>query len=407
MGRHRLGARIGVEISTAVSSSVVKILLVNSGLRHGGAETQIIYLCHAFIRMGHEVALYLLTSEADRLLELPPTVRVIRGRKSRPFDVAELLRLRRFMQRWRPDVVKSFLFDANFYARLAAVGTDLPVINGERNDGYKLNRNQAAAHRLTRRLADAVVANTHAGRAFAQRMFDIPAPRTHVVWNGIDLAKVQGSLPSPEHKQRVRREVFGEGPHKVVVVVGTIRRSKDHLLALKVCKSLHASDSRWRFLFVGEALAPAGKYASKEAGDATAYKQEVLEYVRANGLEALAFFVGKRDDSIRLIASADVLLSTSVHEGFPNVVLEAMAAGTPVVSTAYSDIARILPREWQVAPDRAPETLAKLVDRAFSEHDAVAEAQRAFVEQQATVDISARRMLAVFQQYSNRNATRS
>lgn len=378
----------------------MKILIVNSGLRHGGAETQIIYLCHAFIRMGHQVALYLLTPEADRVSELPKEVHVVQGSKSSPFDFAEVLRLRRFIEKWQPDVVKGFLFDANFYARLAGVGMGIPVINGERNDGYELNRNQALAHYPTRMLAKAVVANTYAGRAFAQRLFGIHESRTHVVWNGIDLTKVQSCLPSADQKQSLRRDLFGEGDFKVVVVVGTIRRSKDHMLALKVCKALQHSDPGWRFLFVGDAPTGFGHYRSKAASEEARYKREVFDYVDSQGMTSSVVFTGKRDDAIKLIAAADVLLSTSVHEGFPNVVLEAMAAGTPVVSTAYSDITRILPFEWQVSPERDAQALAQRVQRAWCDHDGISAAQRAFVEREATVDISAQRMLDVFQHYA-------
>lgn len=378
----------------------MKILIVNSGLRHGGAETQIIYLCHAFVRMGHEVALYLLTPEADRVAELPKEVHVEQGRKSSPFDFSEVMRLRRFIQRWRPDVVKGFLFDANFYARLAGVGTGIPVINGERNDGYELNRNQKLAHYPTRMLAKAVVANTHAGRAFAQRLFGIHESRTHVVWNGIDLIKVQSFLPSADQKQALRRDLFGEGDFKVVVVVGTIRRSKDHMLALKVCKALQHSDEGWRFMFVGDAPTGFGHYRSKAASEEARYKQEVFDYVDRQCLNASVVFTGKRDDAIKLIAAADVLLSTSLHEGFPNVVLEAMAAGTPVVSTAYSDITRILPFQWQVSQARDAQSLAQCVRHAYADHDVVSAAQRAFVEREATVDISAQRMIEVFQKYA-------
>lgn len=351
-----------------------------------------------FVRAGHQVALYLLTPDSDRVSDLPPEVTVYQGGKRRAFDLRELLRMRRVMLQWRPDVIKSFLFDANFYARLAAIGTGVPVINGERNDGYKLNRAQKIAHYPTRFLADAVVANTFSGRLFAQKLFGFSERKIHVVWNGIDLDKVARAVPSAQERQVLRQEL-AKGGGKLLVVVGTIRRSKDHLLALKVCKALLSRDSAWRFIFVGDVLAGNVLYRSRAADEEAAYKHQVFHYVKEAGLEKHAFFLGKRNDPIRLIAAADVLLCTSVHEGFPNVVLEAMAAGTPVVSTAYSDILRILPQPWQVSPERDPHQLAERVERAFRESDFLAAAQRTFVEQEATVEISAQRMLAVFDHY--------
>jgi glycosyltransferase involved in cell wall biosynthesis len=60
-------------------------------------------------------------------------------------------------------------------------------------------------------------------------------------------------------------------------------------------------------------------------------------------------FAGARADAPAILAQCDVQLMTSCREGFPNVVLEGMVLGVPVVSTDYSDIRHILPRARQVS----------------------------------------------------------
>ncbi len=87
--------------------------------------------------------------------------------------------------------------------------------------------------------------------------------------------------------------------------------------------------------------------------------------------------------------------------------LEAMACGTPVVSTEYSDIRRILPLPWQVVHQRCPELLADAIQRAACERSSVAKAQCAWVEQHATAERSVAAMEAVYAIYATRNSPRT
>jgi glycosyltransferase involved in cell wall biosynthesis len=178
--------------------------------------------------------------------------------------------------------------------------------------------------------------------------------------------------------------------------VGTITPPKDHLLALDTAAVLHQRDPRWRFLFVGDPW--------RETG---AYQRAVQARFRELQLENVCRFTSERTDAIAHIAASDVLFSTSLREGFPNVVLEAMACGTPVVSTEYSDIRRILPLSWQVVPQRRPELLAAVIQRAACERSLVVKAQRAWVGAHATAERLGTAMEAVYTLYATRNSTRT
>src|SRR6185295_18793164 len=117
----------------------------------------------------------------------------------------------------------------------------------------------------------------------------------------------------------------------------------------------------WRVLFIGDQLAKSGAtYKVGADSDTGGYKGEVLERYRQHGIEDRVKFIGERRDALAIVKQCDVLFSTSCREGFPNVVLEAMALGVPVASTDYSDIRHILPRASQVV-GRAPEALAAAI----------------------------------------------
>jgi len=377
----------------------VRILFVNSGLRYGGAETQLIEILRELKRQGHEPSLYLLTSDAPRLPELaeadiPVTVDDKRAR----LDLAVLARLRSHIRVWQPDLVHGFLFDANIYARIAGIGLGLPILNSERNHGYKLRPMQSLIHTSTRYLVDGVVANSHAGREFARELFQLPAQRTHTVWNGLSVTSLDDRVAAC--KTDYRQLMFGDPKVKLAVLVGTITSQKDHLLAIAVAEELIARDPNWRVAFVGASYTETQiAYRTKAAIASKSLATMVHERWLASPHRERIAFVGQRHDAVEIIAAADVLLSTSRHEGFPNVVLEAMAVRTPVVSTDYSDIRLILPYPWQVVKKRDAGKLADAILRAGEESAAIVKAQRDWVEGHATIQRSATAMLDVYRLY--------
>ncbi|HET9644478.1 MAG TPA: glycosyltransferase [Burkholderiaceae bacterium] len=360
----------------------MKVLFVINGLGLGGAERQAVLLTREMSRRGHGVCICTLNRHLPRVDELHGcSVEVVPDQKQRKLDLSLVCRLRRRIVTWKPDVVQGFLYDGDLYSRLAAVGLDVIVFSSERNHGYSISWPKRLALRITTPFCDGVVANTHAGAVFAQRLHWVPAERVHTVWNGIDLGEIDERL---RRSERPAEALWPERPR--VCIVGSFKPEKDHLLALRVARCILNIDERWRFLFVGDELhdRPSG------------YRTQLQAECERLGLQHAVKFLGHRRDVPELIASSDVLLVTSVYEGFPNVVLEAMACGTPVASTEYSDVRRILPMDWQVVTGRDERDLASIVQRCAREHATVAHAQRHWVETYATSAASCERVLQVY-----------
>jgi glycosyltransferase involved in cell wall biosynthesis len=181
-------------------------------------------------------------------------------------------------------------------------------------------------------------------------------------------------------------------------MVGSIKPAKDYALALRVMRRLADIDPSWRLICVGDELSEA----------VAGYKAQVLADLNRLNLEPFVKFVGHRRDVPEIIASSDLLLVTSLYEGFPNVVLEAMACGVPVVSTDYSDVRRILPFQEQVVGSRIDAQIADAVVRCHARSEQLAAAQRRWVNHNATASISATSLLAIYERYvrgaSNVNA---
>ena len=366
----------------------MRVLFVISGLGMGGAERQIVLLSRELIRLGHHVSIYTLTRETPRIDELSATsVRVTVDQKRRRLDFGVVMRLRQHIRSWRPDIVHGFLYDGNLYARLAAYGLRLPVLNSERSDSYVMSLVQRLGNRLTAPLCDGIVANSHAGAAFAGRMHRVSAERVHVVWNGIDLQEIDSRLR--RSGRLLAQEIFPGSDLKRVCMVAAIKPDKDYLLALRVFRRLVDDDPRWRFICAGDRLSEAGP----------GYKADVLNELHRLGLEPFVKFVGQRRDVPEIIGSCDLLLVTSVREGFPNVVLEAMACGTAVVSTDYSDVRRILPIARQVVDSRSAGDVADAVVRCHLIRNEIAAAQHSWVEANGTMAASTSSLLSVYDRY--------
>ncbi|MHB1516186.1 MAG: glycosyltransferase [Acidiferrobacteraceae bacterium] len=365
----------------------MRIVLVISNLRWGGAEIQVIGLARALCERGHAVAIYTLGRHNPRADELEGSgVQLVADQKRSKLDPLVILRLRRFLRQFRADIVHGFLYDGDLYSRLAAAGTGIPVLNSERSDNYRLKPLQQAGLWLTRHLAAGLVANTHAGARFAGKLFRLPPERLHVVWNAIDLAAVDERCRVSDRDYR--REFFSSPDIKMATLVGNITPTKDYLLALDLADYLTRAHASWRVLFVGEQMTDTG-----------GYKSRVMQRFHTLGLADRAAFVGLRRDAVEIMHQSNVVFSTSHHEGFPNVVLEAMAVGTPVISTAYSDIRMILPEPWQVVDERAPGPLTVAILKADAAHESLKAAQRAWVAQHAMMGAAAQGLESVYQRY--------
>jgi glycosyltransferase involved in cell wall biosynthesis len=374
----------------------MRVLFIISDLGFHGAQKQVVELSKGLEARGHAVAIYTLNADAGRARELEGTsVQVVTDQKRTKLDPAVLRRLHRFIREFRADIVHGFLFDGDIYARIAAMGTKAIVFNSERSANYAISRSQLWAHRLTHFLVDAVVANSHEGARFAEKLYGYDPQHMHVVWNGMRIEEFE---KKGESGKDYRREFFGDGEYKIACMVGHIKPAKDYPLALDVAHALVKRAPEWRVLFLGEALSGIA-YKAGASSDTSDYKRMVFEKYQRLGLEDKVVFAGARSDAPAILKQCDVQLMTSAWEGFPNVVLEGMVLGVPVVSTDYSDIRQILPRMDQVVASRDPEELAKAIVRVAADRAAVAAEQKRWVHAHASIEKATQELERVYQRY--------
>ena len=383
----------------------MRVLFIISDLDLGGAQKQVVEISRELVRHGHDAAIFTLNDVVPRAKDLEGSgVELIVEQKKSKLDRRVLAKLRRYIKDWKPDVIHGFLFDGDIYGRIAAIGTGVPVLNSERSSHYTISSTQRLAHLATKPFVHGVVANSHVGSEFAQKLYGYDPKHMHVVWNGM---RVEDFERQAVTERDYKQEFFGTRDCKVACFIGAIKPAKDYHLAVDVAEKLVKRGPEWRVLFLGDSLAApnAAGYKPGVHSDTSQYKSDVMAHYRRLGIAERAIFAGARKDLPAIVKQSDVLYVTSAWEGFPNSVLEAMVLGVPVVSTVYSDIQRILP-ERQVVTKRDAGLIADAIVDAELDHDAIATQQKRWVHAHASIEKATQNLEKVYERYVRRDALR-
>jgi glycosyltransferase involved in cell wall biosynthesis len=310
----------------------IRVMFVVSNLEFGGAQRQIVELTNQLDPAEFDVRICSLSPYvplAEHLRE-PERVEVVTKRIK--FDATVVPRLAHVLRRRRIDVVQSYLFDADIAAFIAGRLARVSVVAGsERNADYVMKSRQVALYRLTRSLVDVVIANSHAGAAYNQRVVGHPSAKYHVVHNGVDTNRFR---TADRAAARARLGLADGRP--IVGMFASFKQQKNHPLFFRAAARVLAAFPDVRLLLVGDEL-----YGGMHGSDV--YKREVLELVERLALRERCIFAGNQQAVEGYYPACDVTVMSSHFEGTANAVLESMACGVPVVATDVSDTRAILP----------------------------------------------------------------
>lgn len=316
-----------------MDASPVSVCLLISSLEFGGAERQAVEMMRTFDRSRVHPIIISLSSHTPLAEALPGAgedLHVIK--KFGRFDFTTIFRVASLLRRHKTDVVHAFLFDSEIVARLAAPLAGVRVVvSSERNADYSRPFLHRVALKLTRPLFDVMVANSHAGRRFNVRTQGLDPSRIEVVPNGVDTERFHPNRESG----LVLRNHLGIMPNAPVVgMVASYKRQKGHDNFLLMASLVQQSVPDTRFLIVG------GLESDRE--DSRRYRDEVRRLCTSLNLDDHCIFLDNQKDMNAVYNAFDVTALLSRREGTPNVVLESMACGVPVVASDIADNALIL-----------------------------------------------------------------
>jgi glycosyltransferase involved in cell wall biosynthesis len=287
----------------------MRVMLLVTDLERGGTPLRLARLARGLAEAGVEVHAGCLAPPGPVSADLeaagvPTFACGARG----PRDLQVLVRLRQIVNRIAPDLIHSTLTHANVAARLAGAVSRIPVVGStatievERKEHLLLERISAGLDR-------AHIVNSHAVAEHVIRRFGVPRGRVYVVPPAppavsphVDRAEARAALGIPEHEF-------------VVAWVGRFDPAKRLELVIRCAEIMTRVATR--FLLVGD-----GPERSR-----------VEQMLRLSSARRVVHLLGWREDVAAVLAAADAFLFPSLTEGMPNAVLEAMAAGLPVVGS--------------------------------------------------------------------------
>lgn len=308
-----------------MSERTHKLMLLAVGLGVGGTESHVLELASRLDRARFDVTVCALKGEGVIAAELRNRgVRVVTLGGRGKLDARVLLRLWRLVRRERPDIIHAFLFWANLAGRVVGRLLQVPVRLSSYHD-VEVRRiwHRAIPDSLTLSWTHSLICCSDAVRRSVRSHLGGEAQKYLAIPFGIDIGLYERAASVK------RREL---GLREDLAVLGTVCRliepKKGLAVLLQAVAQLkeQAGTPGFQLLIVGEGPAYGGLRALSER----------------LGIAPWVVFAGLRRDIPGLLPLMDLFVLPSLYEGFGIAILEAMAAGRPVVATAVGGIPEVV-----------------------------------------------------------------
>lgn len=286
----------------------VKVLFLLEDLCFGGTQKQNLELALRLDANQFAPSLLVFTgpTDLDGMASALPAFYLGSTRKVAPLF---FLKLPKILAQLKPDILVPCTALPNIWGRIWGKFLKIPLVVGTcRGGGAQVRQHE----QLLWRLADHIICNSYASMEALQKI-GVPRKRMSYIANGLDT----------EYFKPAGYEFFSDAP--VIVCVGRLAKDKNHTLLLaafeKVCKKF--PDVRLRL--VGE-------------GPEEKALKDFVSHSMHPGARARVEFTGATMDPLKDYQQASIFAISSLREGQPNVVLEAMSSGLPVCATAVGGI---------------------------------------------------------------------
>ena len=327
-----------------------KIAMYLPSLEGGGAERVFVQLANEFVSQGICVDFLLVAARGPYYEELSSSVRCIDFNSSGV--LASLQHLIRYLRTERPHVIISGLDHANIVTILACMFSDIPIrcVISVRSVPTAIYREVRSIRRwiilqimkMMYRFADVIIVNSKYGAEDLVRSFYLAQQKLKVIYNPLDLDNIRRLSKMPaEHPWCV------PGSPPIILGVGSLSVLKDFQTLIRAF-SIIRSIRDCRLVILGEGP-----------------DRERLEFLISQlGLQDDVYLPGFVRNPFPWMLNAKVFVCSSLTEGCPNALMQALACGTPVVSTdCHAGAMEILEKgKWgRLVPSGCPEAMSDAI----------------------------------------------
>lgn len=265
-------------------------------------------------------------------------------------------RLGAFVKAQQVDVLHAHQYTPFFQSLIGRLSRwQTPIVFTEHGRHFPDSRSakRVAVNRLLMRRRDRVIGVGASVRRTLIANEGISADRVEVIYNGVELGPFEAVRDDSVLRREVRNELGLADDERVILQVARLNPLKDHLTAISTIRKLRDYGVKARLVLAGE-----GEERAK-----------IEAAIRETELQGHVTLLGARRDIPRLLSAADAFLLSSLSEGIPLTLIEAMAAGVPIVSTDVGGIPEVIDHgaTGLLAPARDDGRLAKHLQRALTD----------------------------------------
>lgn len=287
----------------------MKLVFITPGMTFGGAERVISILANLWCDMGHDVSIFITSSNKSSVYKLNEKVNVEYYDHYIENGVSHfklISSIRKFVDKEKPDCVLSFMNDVCAYTIISLMGKNLPIIYSERNDPSKTN--QRKIDKIFRKIVEFGATHIVFQTEGAKQCYSKKVQRkSSIILNPVELNRI------PNRKKE-------DINYSEIVTVARLEPQKNQELLIDAFNLVSKKHQDVVLKIYGEG----------------SLKNKLQRKIDELGLKDRVFLMGAKQDVLEWIKESYCFVLTSDFEGLPNSLIEAMSMGIPCISTDCS-----------------------------------------------------------------------